>query len=207
MFIGIGQLGAGDSTHQPPIAATRPSSLPWAMSWFAPATDTTGIPKTSLGKPSAVADGGADGEADGMMADWVMQVSFRPRLLAIAVERDAQTLRNIRASGTFTVNILSQTASGMALAAKFAQPYFDAKIAGRAATAVHVHPKLDGVRHMRASNGCPVLDDALAWLGCEARELVDAGDHVLVVGEVVDGARLREGDALTSIFTGWSYSG
>lgn len=149
----------------------------------------------------------ADGEADGMMADWVTQVSFRPRLLAVAIERDAQTLRNIRATGAFSLNLLSQSPAGMALAAKFAQPYFDAKIAGRAATAVRVHPKLDGVRHMRARNGCPVLDDALAWLACEAREFVEAGDHVVVIGEVLDGGRLRDGEALTSIFTGWNYSG
>ena len=148
-----------------------------------------------------------DDEADGMIADWVMQVSFRPRQLAVALERDARTLQNIRATGQFTVNFLSQTASGMALAAKFAQPYLDAKIAGRVGTATHVHPKLDGVRHMRASNGCPVLDDALAWLACEARNFIDAGDHVLVIGEVVDGGRLREGEPLTSFFTGWNYSG
>ena len=45
-----------------------------------------------------------DDDVDGMMADWVMQVSFDPRLVALAFENDARTLQNIRANNTFTIN-------------------------------------------------------------------------------------------------------
>jgi flavin reductase (DIM6/NTAB) family NADH-FMN oxidoreductase RutF len=39
----------------------------------------------------------AEGDkVNGMMADWVMQVSFNPRLVAVAFERDAHTLGNVR---------------------------------------------------------------------------------------------------------------
>ncbi|MFQ6019933.1 MAG: flavin reductase, partial [Dehalococcoidia bacterium] len=34
----------------------------------------------------------AGDEVNGMMADWVMQVSFAPRLIAVAIENDARTL-------------------------------------------------------------------------------------------------------------------
>ncbi|MBI2913649.1 MAG: flavin reductase, partial [Chloroflexi bacterium] len=64
-----------------------------------------------------------DGEVNGMMADWVMQVSFSPRLVAVSFELDARSLENIRGSKVFTVNLLSQDRDSMDLAAKFAQPY------------------------------------------------------------------------------------
>lgn len=149
-----------------------------------------------------------DGEPNGMMADWVMQVSFEPRLIAVAFEKDAHTLENIRADGVFVVNMLSQDPEGMHLASQFAQPYLGRKVNGRAGVALtEVHHKLDGIDHSLAASGCPVLDRAMGWLDCRAEAFVDAGDHVLVVGRVLNGALEREGDVLTSTYTGWTYSG
>ena len=148
------------------------------------------------------------GEPNGMMADWVMQVSFDPRLVAVAFERDAHTLENIRADKVFTVNVLSQDPESMHLASGFAQPYYGRKVKGRAGTALaEVHHKLDGIDFTLAASGCPVLGLAMAWLDCEAAVFVETGDHVLVVGRVVDGGMRREGDVLTSTYTGWMYSG
>jgi flavin reductase (DIM6/NTAB) family NADH-FMN oxidoreductase RutF len=55
--------------------------------------------------------------------------------------------------------------------------------------------------------GCPVLDDALAYVECRTHDFVPAGDHTLVIGEVLDGAVLREGEPLTQRILGWSYAG
>ena len=146
-------------------------------------------------------------EADGMMADWVMQVSFDPRLVAVAFEDDARTLKNIRENNAFTINLLSQEQHNMSLAGKFAQPYLDVKIAGRSGGAVKVHHKLDGLAHTRTERGAPVLDDAMAWLECEAEQFLPVGDHTLIVGRVVDGQLRRAAEPLTSRYTGWNYSG
>src|SRR5687768_7874491 len=48
------------------------------------------------------------GELNAMLADWVMQVSFKPRLVAAAIENDARTLRFIRETGVFSVNMLHE---------------------------------------------------------------------------------------------------
>jgi flavin reductase (DIM6/NTAB) family NADH-FMN oxidoreductase RutF len=144
-------------------------------------------------------------EVNGMMADWVMQVSFRPRLVAVAFENDAHTLANIRATREFTINLLPEDHDGMALAAHFAQPYEDAKIGGRLPRGVH--QKLIGIPHTRTARGCPVLDGAMAWLECEAEQLIPVGDHTLVIGRTLDGRLLREAMPLTSTYTGWTYSG
>src|SRR5438045_378573 len=84
-----------------------------------------------------------DGEVNGMIADWVMQVSFNPRLLAVSFENDAHTLANVKANRMFTVNLITESREGMTLAAHFAEPYDDAKILGRCAGGVH--HKLDCV--------------------------------------------------------------
>ena len=68
-----------------------------------------------------------------MMADWVMQVSFQPRMVAVSFENDARTLENLRSTGAFSLNLLSEERASMALAAKFAQPYYDQKVVGRVA--------------------------------------------------------------------------
>lgn len=147
-----------------------------------------------------------DGEPNGMIADWVMQVSFRPRLLAVAFERSSYSLESIRRNRAFTVSLLAE--DGMTLAARFLQPRQGAKIRGRSEGAqAAVHRKLDGVEHGADARGCPLLDDALAAYECEAEQFVDAGDHELVIGRVLDARVLRSADPLTSVFTGWSYSG
>ena len=145
--------------------------------------------------------------ADGMMADWVMQVSFEPRLVALAFENDARTLENIRATRAFSINLLSQDEAGMALAAKFAQPYYDAKVGGRTVLAARVHHKLDQIPHTFGPDGSPVLDAAMAWIACEAEQFVAAGDHTLVIARVRDASMVHEGEPLTSRYTGWNYSG
>ena len=149
----------------------------------------------------------SDDEVNGMMADWVMQVSFRPRLIAVAFENDARTLTNIRKNGAFAVNALSQDHQSMDLASKFAQPYFDSKVKGRSRVAAEPHHKLLGVPYTLGANGCPILDAAMAWLACEAEQFISTGDHTLVVANIAGGQMTRDAEPLSSSYTGWNYSG
>ena len=151
----------------------------------------------------------ADGEkVNGMMADWVMQVSFNPRLVGVAFEKDTHTLGNVRKHGVFSVNLLAADKDSMELARPFAQPHSGTKVRGRkGAEATAVHYKLDGLDHRLTERGCPVLDAALAWFECEAEQYVEIGDHTLVVGRVLDGRVEREAEPMTSTYTGWTYSG
>ena len=151
-----------------------------------------------------------DGHANAMIADWVMQVSFQPRLLAVGFERDSSSLARIRDHGAFTVNLLNREGNGMALARGFVQPADASKVRGRSdAAAAQQVDKLAGVAYRLSERapGCPILDDALAYAECAAEQFVEAGDHVLVLGRVLYAAVLNSGEPLTSTFTGWSYSG
>lgn len=151
----------------------------------------------------------ADGRANGMIADWVMQVSFSPRMVVVAFERDSSSLGRIRAHGYFTVNLLNQEGNGMALAAKFVQPSNPAKVQGRAGTPAAPVDKLAGIdtHPSERAPGCPILDDALAFLECQSERIEEVGDHVLVFGRVLYGEVQHSGEPLTSTYTGWSYSG
>ena len=148
------------------------------------------------------------GKVNGMMADWVMQVSFNPRLITVAFEKDAHTLGNIRRDPSFSVNLLSQDADSMELARPFAQPYSGRKVAGRGEPeSGKVHYKLDGLAYHLTGQGCPILQGAMAWLQCEAEQFIDIGDHIMIIGRVLDGRVEREAEPMTSSYTGWTYSG
>jgi flavin reductase (DIM6/NTAB) family NADH-FMN oxidoreductase RutF len=147
-------------------------------------------------------------KVNGMMADWAMQVSFNPRLVAVAFENDAHTLGNVRKHGVFTVNLLAADKESMDLARPFAQPHSGTKVQGRKGEeATAVHYKLDGLAYHLSERGAPVLDAAMAWCECEAEQYVAIGDHTLVVGRVLAGRVEREAEPLTSTYTGWTYSG
>ena len=149
-----------------------------------------------------------DGQANGMIADWVMQVSFDPRLVAVAFEDDSRSLGRIRGNRAFTINLLTEDQDGLELARHFLQPFDASKIKGRSTAAqAQRHHKLDDVEHSVRPSGCPILADALAWLECAAEQFIEVGDHVLVIGRVLDGAVTASGDPLTSGYTGWIYSG
>ncbi|MES4792897.1 MAG: hypothetical protein C4321_07850, partial [Chloroflexota bacterium] len=96
-----------------------------------------------------------------MLADWVMQVSFRPRLLAVSIENDARTLRFIRETRVFTVNLLHEK-DGIQIARKVVMPSEAKKVRGRSeALASQVIDKLAGIPYGLHENGCPVLAQAL----------------------------------------------
>jgi flavin reductase (DIM6/NTAB) family NADH-FMN oxidoreductase RutF len=149
-----------------------------------------------------------EGRVNGMMADWVMQVSFEPRLVAVSFEPTSHTLSNIQQQKFFSVNLLAQDEESMNLARRFAQPFSGQKVEGRRGEdRMKTHYKLDGADYTVTENGCPVLDAAMGWFECSLHDVQAIGDHILVVGEVLDGAVTREAEPMTSSYTGWTYSG
>ena len=113
------------------------------------------------------------GVRDGFTAAWVTQVSFEPLLVALSVNPGNATWTLIDHSGRFTINVL---ASGQLEAAR----HFGLR-SGRE------RDKLAGVATLAVTAGAVVLADAAAWLDCRVQQRVPAGDHVVVVAQVVAG--------------------
>ena len=110
---------------------------------------------------------------DAFTAAWVMQASFDPLLLAISINPDNASYELLHASGGFTVNVLKQG---------------QLELARRLGTrSGRDEDKLAGIRSHPGRTGAPILDDALAYFECGLMGRTRAGDHELVLGQVIDG--------------------
>jgi flavin reductase (DIM6/NTAB) family NADH-FMN oxidoreductase RutF len=109
---------------------------------------------------------------NGMTANWVTQVSFDPKLVAVSVENTAVTHELIAEGGVFALNTVAR--EDRAIVRKFTKPV---EFEGNTLNGFPFH---DGV------TGAPILDQAPAYVDCEVRETVAVGNHSLFIGEVVD---------------------
>src|SRR5205823_3203858 len=134
-----------------------------------------------------------EGEVNIFTANWLTQVSFDPPLIAVSVENVSKSLPMILRSRVFTVNVLRS--GGRELAGKLGK------------SALRQPDKLVGVGYTSGPNGCPILDDALAWVACQVLHTAPAGDSTLIVAEVVDVGMLGEGQALTMAVAGFRHAG
>lgn len=114
-----------------------------------------------------------DGEPHGMTASAVCSVSLEPLLVLVCVERDTAVSGLVPGEDVFALSILS--ARQQELSDRFADP---ARPTGA--------PQFDGVPTTPATTGAPILPDVLGWLDCRVWASYDGGDHVILVGEVVD---------------------
>src|SRR3954469_8160820 len=116
---------------------------------------------------TVVTASGADGPV-GMTANAVCSLSLDPLLLLVCFDNDARTLRVVREQERFGVNVL---ASGQAeLARLFASKAPEVE-------------KFAGVEHT-VHEGVPVLEGALAWVGCTLEGLAPGGGPPIGIGSV-----------------------
>ena len=133
------------------------------------------------------------GEEHGMTANWVMQASFDPPMVVVAIENTSKTIGLVRDARQFALNLLQDTQRD--LAAKLAR------------TSEQAPQKLKGLK-TKPVGSTPVLADALGWVACRVVATLPAGDHTLVLGEVVNaGVEHADAHALTLEATGFSYGG
>ncbi|MGC9110174.1 MAG: flavin reductase family protein [Caldimicrobium sp.] len=119
----------------------------------------------------------ADGKINGMTAAWVSQVSFKPRLLAVAIAPQRYTYELIEKSKVFCINVLSEDQIELAKHFGFQS--------GRKIN------KFETVPFKYALKGSPVILSAIAYFECEVTHMYETGDHIMVVGEVGDYEVLR----------------
>jgi flavin reductase (DIM6/NTAB) family NADH-FMN oxidoreductase RutF len=115
----------------------------------------------------------------GATANAVSSLSLEPPMMLACLDRGSRTLTSVRAAGRFGVNALAagEAATARRFALKDPEP-----------------AKWDGVEWTE-SEGCPRLPDALVWVACELRDLIDGGDHLILTGNVL-AADSREGRPL-----------
>lgn len=127
-------------------------------------------------------------------ATWLTQVSFTPPLVALGVRKDSHTFTMMQEGKVFSVNFLGKDQK--AIAEHFVKP---ASVVGE---------KLQGIPHKLGITGSPILEEAIAFIECEIREIAnEQGDHAVIIAEVVEAGVHRDEPALTLMDTGWHYGG
>jgi flavin reductase (DIM6/NTAB) family NADH-FMN oxidoreductase RutF len=128
---------------------------------------------------------GAGDAATGMLASWVQQCSFEPPQLSLALRRGRGLNDHLQAGDAFTVNVLADDQTH--LIAHFGRGFDPGE------------PAFAGIDVEQPDGAPPILKEALAYLLCRVAGRCDAGDHDLVVGEVVDGELLNDGAPMIHI--------
>jgi flavin reductase (DIM6/NTAB) family NADH-FMN oxidoreductase RutF len=129
---------------------------------------------------------GTGDQSGAMLASWVQQASFQPPLLTVAIAADRPLVPIIHRERHFVLSVIGEHQS--ALMKRFVR-------------GVSPGPEaLAGVNHRPSSNGAPILTDALAYMECQLKQVCGLqADHLLMVGEVIDGAILHEGASFTHL--------
>lgn len=110
-----------------------------------------------------------NGSVHGMTANSVTSVSLEPLLMQVAINRRSSMCNIIQQAGEFTINILNERQEELSR-------YFGGAKFGPPPASLRFEADLDGV---------PFIRDALAAIHCRIARVVDAGDHVIVLGQVV----------------------
>lgn len=139
--------------------------------------------RTVLGRlPTGVVvvAGGDPEQPSGLVVGSFMSVSLEPPLVAVCVAKTSTSWPAIEAGGSFCANILGEGQER--LAKRFARSGGD---------------KFAGVDYSPApATGSPLLDGVAAWIDCRIYVRYEAGDHWLVLGEVLALWHLAESGAL-----------
>jgi flavin reductase (DIM6/NTAB) family NADH-FMN oxidoreductase RutF len=108
----------------------------------------------------------------GMTANSFTSVSLDPPLILVCIDCRAGSYGAFQTSKGFAVNVLAD--SQLDIAQRFASKRPD---------------KFAGLIPTYGRSGAPIFEESVAWLDCRTFEARTVGDHLMLIGQVVDFAR------------------
>jgi flavorubredoxin/flavin reductase (DIM6/NTAB) family NADH-FMN oxidoreductase RutF len=124
-----------------------------------------------------------EGVTSAMLASWVTQASFNPPGLTVAVAKERAVESLNHTGDKFVLNILKE---GMNVRRHFLKPFAPGE------------DRFAGLDTQEAENGCPIINDSLAYLECTVKSRLDCGDHWLVYA-VVDNGKIIQSTGMTAV--------
>ena len=118
------------------------------------------------------------GTPHGLTINSFTSVSVSPPLVLICIDYRAQVLQVFLRSAHYGVNVLRENQQ---------------EISNRCAD--RVEDRFAGVAWKRGETGVPLIEGALASLECATRQIIEGGDHTILLAEVV-GVHTSSGDPL-----------
>jgi flavin reductase (DIM6/NTAB) family NADH-FMN oxidoreductase RutF len=111
----------------------------------------------------------SDGTPRGLTANSFTSVSLDPPLLLVCIGKGAFSYAVFSEASHFSVSVLAENQ-------KLVSSIFASKAAD----------KFLQVDWQKGPTGSPIINSAAAWFDCEMHEVIEAGDHVILIGRVVD---------------------
>ncbi len=112
---------------------------------------------------------GTDGQPRGVTVNSFTTVSLDPPLVLVCVGRSSRSFAAFDGAEAFAINVLAS--DQRQLSATFASKAED---------------KFADANWEKGRSGSPVFPDSLASFECVLHEKVDAGDHIVLIGRVID---------------------
>jgi flavin reductase (DIM6/NTAB) family NADH-FMN oxidoreductase RutF len=113
---------------------------------------------------------GKDGGPHGLTANSFTSVSLSPPLVLVCIDGASSVATHFRSSSYYGINILGEHQRHVSN--RFCQKGQD---------------RFAGVQWSRGKTGVPLLPGAIGALECAVTDKVEAGDHVILIGKVVQG--------------------
>ncbi|SMO89374.1 flavin reductase family protein [Paracoccus laeviglucosivorans] len=116
-----------------------------------------------------------DGQPLGFTANSFSSVSLDPALLLVSIAKSSRNFEHFSQAEGFAINVLSEGQKDVS--GTFAKPVEDrfATVDWRVGTA-----------------GSPIIGGVSAWFDCKLDQVIDAGDHAILLGRVQDFAATQE---------------
>ena len=119
-----------------------------------------------------------DGVITGITVTAFSSLSLEPPLVLVCIDKRAKIHDRLQAGGNFAVNLLRDDQE--LVSRRFASSQGD---------------QFQEIGYSLGMSGAPVLEDVIAAVECRIVNLLDGGDHTIVVGEV-EATHVREGKPL-----------
>lgn len=110
-----------------------------------------------------------EGEVHGMTANAITSVSLEPLLVLVCIQKTAHLMSFLEQSGSFSINILSEDREDLSL-------FFANMWANNEPPPFTFLPW----------TGAPRLEGAIGAVACQTDQILEGGDHWIVLGRVVE---------------------
>lgn len=107
------------------------------------------------------------GNPIGFTANSFSSVSLEPPLLLVSIAKSSLNYGVFAEAGGFAINVLAETQKDVSNT--FARP---------------VEDRFSNLGWTTGPNGAPILDGVSAWFDCTLHQLVEAGDHAILIGRI-----------------------
>jgi flavin reductase (DIM6/NTAB) family NADH-FMN oxidoreductase RutF len=119
----------------------------------------------------------ATGRNVGITISSFTSISLNPPLILISISKDANSYMDFVSCDSFNVQLLAANQES---------------IAERFAKKIKHEEKFSGLKYTCDSKRNPVIDGTIANLECSKFQVIDAGDHSLILGRVENANVLRD---------------